>query len=85
MNDLGEQIGYLTALVEALKEDVNEHKESTKEWRTRMDEQLSALQKEIDMYATIVKTIKFLGAALVALLTFKWAVVLDLWQHFRAG
>lgn len=90
--DAKEQLGYLTALIEQHIKNNDEWREGAAKFRAvqdaRLDKQdaiLEKIQAELSMYKTIIKTVKFLGAAVVALLTFKWAMVFDLWQHFKAG
>lgn len=86
------QIGYLTALLESHIKNNDEWRNGATEFRKAQDARLDAqdealkkIQDELSMYKTIIKTVKFLGAFVVALLTFKWAMIIDLWQHFKAG
>lgn len=81
--EYGEQLGYLTALVEQLNEQLKEEKKESAEWREKLNARIQKIEDELSMYKTMVKTLKFLAGALVALLTWKWSVVLDLWQHWR--
>ena len=89
-SDIGEQVGYITGLLETYIKNNEEWRQGASGFRAaqdaRLDKQdaiLSKIEAELSMYKTVIKTVKFLGAAVVALLTFKWAILLDLWQHFR--
>lgn len=77
--DLKEQLGYLTAMLETLVTDQQGFKDSHATLQARMKN----IEDELSMYKTIYKTIKFIGMALVALITFKWALLTDLWVHFK--
>jgi hypothetical protein len=90
--DNREQLGYLTALIENHIKNNDEYFAGVADFRKVQDARLDAqdaalkkIQEELSMYKTIIKTFKFLFGACVALLTFKWAVVIELWQHFKAG
>ena len=90
--NINEQVGYLTGLLENYIKNNEEWRSGAAKFRetqdSRLDKQDEILAKivaELSMYKTIIKTIKFLAASAVALLTFKWALLIDLWQHFRTG
>lgn len=89
--DVGEQVGYLTGLLETYIKNNEEWRQGASGFRAAQDARLDAqdailkkIDAELSMYKTVIKTVKFLFAAALALLTFKWAIVIDLWQHFRA-
>ena len=81
--EIKEQLGYLTGLLETLTKEVKENKQSSEEWRTQTTLNLNKLQKQMDMYATIIRTSKFIIACIIALLTFKLGIVSDLWKAFH--
>lgn len=92
MDDIRNQIGYLSALLESHIKNNDEWREGAGEFRRKQDARLDAqdeilkkIQAELSMYKTVIRTVKFLAASAVALLTFKWALIIDLWQHFRTG
>jgi len=76
------QLGYLTALLEELKDEVKANRTEVQEWQEKTNTSLSKLQKELDMYTTVIKTLKLIVAAVAALITFKWSGLHDIWQHF---
>lgn len=89
--EIKEQVGYLTGLLETYIKNNEEWRQGASSYRAaqdaRLDKQdaiLLKIEAELSMYKTIIKTVKFLGAAAIALLTFKWAIIVDLWQHFKA-
>ena len=77
--DLKEQLGYLTAMMETLVTNQQTFKDS----HSKLQERMKHIEDELSMYKTVYKTIKFVGMALVAIVTFKWTLVIDLWSHFR--
>jgi len=77
--EIKEQLGYLTAMLETLVTNQQGFKDSHATLQVRMKN----IEDELSMYKTIYKTIKFMGMALVALITFKWALLTDLWVHFK--
>jgi hypothetical protein len=81
--EIKEQLGYLTALVETLAKDLAEHKEESTTFRNDQATRLKNIEDELSMYKTVYKTIKFIGMALIAIVTFKWTLVIDLWAHFK--
>lgn len=85
-----EQLGYLSGLVESLVQDVGELKQDVRgnreaaiQWREKIEVTLAKVEKELNMYATIWKTLKFVGACAIALLTFKLGLIADLWATFK--
>jgi len=77
--EIKEQLGYLTAMLEGLVQNQQGFKDS----HAILQERMERIEDELSMYKTIYKTVKFIGMALIALLTFKWALILDLWTAFR--
>lgn len=77
------QLGYLTGILEGIRDDIKEHKDSSNEWRTKTDSRLQKMEDELSMYNTIYKTIKWIGMSLIAVATFKWASVAELWHVFK--
>jgi len=77
--EIKEQLGYLTAMMET----VIQNHESFKTGHATLQERMKHIEDELSIYKTVYKTIKFIGMAFIALITFKWALVIDLWQHFK--
>lgn len=90
--DHNEQLGYLSGLVEnlvqdisELKQDVRGNREAAIQWREKIESTLAKVEKELDMYSTIWRTIKFIGACTIAILTLKLGLIADLWATFKGG
>ena len=69
-----EDIGWLKANVEQILENQN-----------KFDKRLDDLEDQISIYRTAIKFVKFAGAAILLVLTFKFGDVSSLWQRIFSG
>lgn len=74
-----EQLGYLTAMVETILKNQEEFKSGHK----ILQDRIQHIEDELSIYKTIYKTVKWIGMSLIALATFKWASLVDIWHIFR--
>lgn len=82
-----EEFGYIKAKVEENSTDIKEIKESFKEHMKQevetsreISQTLKDLEKQLDMYRTVVWTVKALGATVALLLAFKFGDIASLWK-----
>lgn len=69
-----EDIGWLKAKIELLLE--NQEKNGNR---------LQNVEEQISLYKTIIKVVKFIGGAIILLLTLKVGDVANLWRHLFSG
>lgn len=72
-------IGYLTKAVQDMGTTLSNHTKRSEEQYTQIDERLNKMENQLSFYKTVARTVKVMGASLVALLTIQWA---DIVQFF---
>lgn len=82
-----EELGYIKAKLEEYSEDIKDIKANIKEHTEQemlhtqdISSTLKELQKELDMYKTVVWTVKAIGASIILVLAFKFGDIGALWR-----
>ena len=69
-----EDIGWLKANVEQILQN-----------QQNFDKRLDTMEEQISIYRTVIKFVKFSGAAILLVLTFKFGDVSSLWERIFNG
>lgn len=79
-NGQDQQLGYLTGQVESINKRLDEHtEEEERHWRI-FHEKLNVITAQLSMYNNFTKFLKLLGLSALALATFHWGDLKDLWK-----
>lgn len=79
MDDFKQDFGRLQAKVEQL----SENHEQFLNTQTIILGKLDNISNELSSYKTILKVLKFIGLAIVAVATFNWTGLADLWSKLH--
>lgn len=77
METIAEDIGWIKAHVERLIANQLQHEVE----HAALAAKLSSIEDQISIYKTIIKTVQFIAAAILLLLTFKFGDVTTLWHR----
>jgi hypothetical protein len=90
MADVKEDIGYLKGKVESnsasidrLVEVFTQHIEKQDENTKAVNEALQAIRDELSVYKAVVRVIKFIGAVALAVVTFQFGDIDELWEKYK--
>lgn len=80
--------GYTRALVEAnvnaikeLKEEMKLQRKEAAERDSRIEQSILELKDELNVYKTVIKVVKLLGATALLILTLKFGDISQLWSN----
>lgn len=80
--------GYTRALVEAnmgaikeLKEEMKLQRKEAAERDSRIEQSILELKDELNVYKTVIKVVKLLGATSLLILTLKFGDISQLWSN----
>lgn len=76
-----EDFGKLTANVETIMKNQEVQLKASE----KRDERLKKIEDELNLYKAIIRTLRFVGLAIIAIVTFKLGDVKSLWSTFVHG
>ena len=76
-----EDFGKLTANVETIMKNQEVSLRKSEE----RDARLQKIEDQLNLYKTVIRTVRFIGLALIAIVTFKLGDVKSLWSTFVHG
>ncbi len=76
-----EEFGKLTANVETIMKNQEVQLKASE----KRDERLKKIEDELNLYKAIIRTLRFVGLAIIAIVTFKLGDVKSLWSTFVHG
>jgi chorismate-pyruvate lyase len=75
---LHQDLGYLTKAVEDIGEMLKKHVEQSDRKGAAVDGRLIAIENQLSVYKTVVRTVRFIGVAFALMLTAQWQSLLKL-------